>query len=79
MKFFEPSEYQSKADAIFNDIKLKVTSILSSCDVEHIGSSSISGAVSKGDVDVFVRVAGEKFNEALDKIISLGFAIKKME
>jgi RimJ/RimL family protein N-acetyltransferase len=44
--------------------------------VEHIGSSSIEGAISKGDLDIFVGVEPEGFEDALAAIESLGFRIK---
>ena len=44
--------------------------------MEHIGSSAIEGAVSKGDLDIFVGVEPEGFADAVAAIESLGFRIK---
>jgi GrpB-like predicted nucleotidyltransferase (UPF0157 family) len=76
MQFFNPNDYQERVAQIFSEIKGRLTQVLPFAEIEHIGSSAITGAVSKGDLDVLVRVKNECFNEALAVIQSLGFSIK---
>ena len=44
--------------------------------LDHIGSSSIEGAASKGDLDIFVGVEPGDFPDAIIALRSLGFRIK---
>ncbi|WP_413581786.1 GrpB family protein [Bdellovibrio sp. HCB288] len=76
MRFLEPSEFLPKVEAIFSDLKDKIKMALPNADVEHIGSSAIKGAISKGDLDVLVRVLPPNFEIAISKIKELGFAEK---
>ena len=76
MKFLQPSEYQTKAEEIFDLLKNKLLIILPEAEVEHVGSSSIHAAVSKGDLDILVRTTTEKFNYSLEQIQKLNFSIK---
>ena len=77
MKFFYPREYLKEATETFVSIKWRIQSVLPSARIEHIGSSAISGALSKGDLDVFVGVNGEEFEDSLKKLKGLSFAVKK--
>lgn len=77
MIFLKPEDYLPKVNAIFDSLKNQVLLALPEVDVEHIGSSAIKGAISKGDLDVLVRASKDNFNEALEKILSLGFSIKE--
>jgi GrpB-like predicted nucleotidyltransferase (UPF0157 family) len=78
MKFYEPHHYQPKTQAIFNQLKGELEHALKESRVEHIGSSAIAGAISKGDLDVFVGVAHENFESCLAVIKGLGF-VEKMD
>ena len=76
MKFLEPETYQPLAREIFDRLRPLIQQALPAARVEHIGSSSIEGAVSKGDLDIFVGVEPERLEEAVAAIESLGFRIK---
>lgn len=73
MKFIEQSEYLPRIDAIFNELYESLLSISPNFRVEHIGSSSIPGAVSKGDLDIFIGVTQEEFNRTIQLLESIGF------
>ncbi|HEX6564291.1 MAG TPA: GNAT family N-acetyltransferase [Chthoniobacterales bacterium] len=76
MKFLEAESYQPLAREIFGHLRSLIQQTLPAARVEHIGSSSIAGAVSKGDLDIFVGVEVEEFQGAIAAIESLGFRIK---
>ena len=73
MKFIEQSEYLPRIDAIFNELYESLLSISPNFRVAHIGSSSIPGAVSKGDLDIFIGVTQEEFNQTIQLLESIGF------
>jgi GrpB-like predicted nucleotidyltransferase (UPF0157 family)/GNAT superfamily N-acetyltransferase len=76
VKFLEPEAYQSLAREIFDQLRPLIEQALPAARIEHIGSSSIEGAVSKGDLDIFVGVEPGGFEDAVAAIESLGFRIK---
>jgi GrpB-like predicted nucleotidyltransferase (UPF0157 family)/GNAT superfamily N-acetyltransferase len=76
VKFLEPEAYQPLAREIFEQLRPLIRQALPAARVEHVGSSSIEGAVSKGDLDIFVGVDPEEFEDAVAAIESLGFRIK---
>ena len=77
MKFFEAHEYQPTVIAVYEKLKERLQSILPLAQVEHVGSSAVVGAISKGDLDIFVGVSKAQFEQSIMKIQSLGFQIKK--
>lgn len=77
MKFYEAHHYQSKVNAIFELLKHDLDQSLKEARIEHIGSSAIVGAISKGDLDVFVGVLPENFEKSLETIERLGFIEKQ--
>jgi GrpB-like predicted nucleotidyltransferase (UPF0157 family)/RimJ/RimL family protein N-acetyltransferase len=76
VKFLEPDAYQPLARELFDQLSFKIRQAIPAARIEHIGSSAIEGAVSKGDLDIFVGVEPELFQDAIISIKSLGFQIK---
>jgi GrpB-like predicted nucleotidyltransferase (UPF0157 family)/GNAT superfamily N-acetyltransferase len=76
MKSLEPEAYQPLARELFHQLSSLIHQALPASRIEHIGSSSIEGAISKGDLDIFVGVEPEEFHAAVAAIKSLGFQIK---
>jgi GrpB-like predicted nucleotidyltransferase (UPF0157 family)/GNAT superfamily N-acetyltransferase len=76
VKFLEPEAYRPLAREVFDQLCPRIRQVFPAARVEHIGSSSIEGAISKGDLDIFVGVEPEGFEDALAAIESLGFRIK---
>lgn len=77
MIFKDPSEYQPVANQIFLKLKRQILKYLPYAEVEHIGSSSIQGAMSKGDLDIYVAVSKENINSSISIFEGMGFRIKQ--
>ncbi len=77
MQFYKPNEYQTSCENLFRKYELKITALLPSAAIEHIGASSIPNAVSKGDLDILVGVNGDKLEQAVRLLSTLGFNEKK--
>ncbi len=77
MQFLKPDKYQPRLTKIFSEMKEVLNFHLPYAGVEHIGSSAIEGAVSKGDLDILVRVSESDFVGAVGTLEMLGFAIKE--
>lgn len=76
MEFLRPEQYQPKAWEVFFSLKESISRVLPFARIEHIGSSSVEGCISKGDLDIFVGVDAEQFENSIELIQSLGFQIK---
>lgn len=77
MRFYEDYEYQPKCLKLFNNYKNIIEGLMPFARVEHIGSSSVPGAISKGDLDIFVGVDTDKMHITINTIKDLGFKEKK--
>jgi len=54
------------AKAAFEEHRRQVLQVLPDAEVEHVGATAIPGALTKGDVDVLVRVSAERFEIAAE-------------
>lgn len=77
MKFLLPEQFTHKLNQIFDEVKFLVVQVLPNAEVEHIGSSAIKNVISKGDLDILVRVEPNSFEDSLLSIQKLGFKIKE--
>jgi GrpB-like predicted nucleotidyltransferase (UPF0157 family) len=77
LKIIHPDQYQPVAAMLFIELSARIRSVVPSARIEHIGSSAIVGAVSKGDLDIFVGVEAVNFDEAIGALQTLGFRVKE--
>lgn len=69
---FKPTaDFLDLADKIFEVQKVRITQLLPYADVQHIGSTSIPNVVTKGDLDLAIRVTREEFNHAVEELKSI--------
>jgi GrpB-like predicted nucleotidyltransferase (UPF0157 family) len=54
------------AEAAFQQHRRVVLALLPGAEVEHVGATAVPGALTKGDVDVLVRVGEDDFPAAVD-------------
>jgi GrpB-like predicted nucleotidyltransferase (UPF0157 family) len=54
----------------------QLAALLPDAELHHIGATAIPGSVTKGDVDVLVRVSSEEFPQAVD-VLRQRFAVKQ--
>ena len=69
---------RSAANLLFECIENIILSLNSNFEVHHIGSSAIPGSLTKGDVDVNVRVEKDQF-ESIVKLFSKSFDVAQSE
>lgn len=75
---FKPSEeFAAAANAEFESNRARITAAVPDADIHHVGGTSSPGAVTKGDLDVQVRVAPERFDDAVDQLSALYERSKK--
>lgn len=76
MNLLDPSQYPFAAAAAFHAVETEVKNAIPLSRVEHVGASSIPGAVSKGDLDVCVIVAPAQHEQAVAALEALGYKVK---
>ena len=77
MLFLEPEEYQEKVHSIFLRVKEDLKEKIDITRFEHIGASSIKGLVSKGDLDIFLGVDKDRFEQEISNLKDSGFYEKQ--
>ena len=73
MEFVEQSKFLPRIEEIFDELSQRLRSILPDSRIEHVGSSSIPGTISKGDLDIFVGVSPLEFEQSISLVQSIGF------
>ncbi|SSV82035.1 Uncharacterised protein family (UPF0157) [Acinetobacter pittii] len=68
MIFLEPEQYQQRCAQLFNSYKKDISTLLPFAKIEHIGSSAIPNAISKGDLDIYVEVKPDQFKFAIERL-----------
>jgi len=59
---------RTAAESAFEEHRGRVLRLLPDAEVEHVGATSIPGALTKGDVDVLVRVTVDDFDDAVSQL-----------
>lgn len=77
MVFLEPEQYQQRCVQLFNSYKKDISTLLPFAKIEHIGSSAIPNAISKGDLDIYVEVKPDQFEFAIAQLKALNFMEKQ--
>ncbi|MGN5754722.1 GrpB family protein [Acinetobacter calcoaceticus] len=77
MVFLEPEQYQQRCVQLFNSYKKDISTLLPFAKIEHIGSSAIPNAISKGDLDIYVKVKPDQFEFAIAQLKALNFIEKQ--
>lgn len=77
MEFIEQAKYLPRINILYSEVRKGLVQLLPTARIEHIGSSSIPGAISKGDLDIFLGVQSENFNETVELLKNHGFFEKQ--
>ena len=77
MIFLEPEQYQKNCVQLFNSYQKDISTLLPYAKIEHIGSSAIPNAISKGDLDIYIEVMPEQFEFAIEQLKTLNFIEKQ--
>lgn len=77
MKLLDAAQYQSSASAVFDEVAQDIAQSLPHARVEHVGASSIPGAISKGDLDICVVVPAASHDSAVAALVAAGYAVKQ--
>jgi GrpB-like predicted nucleotidyltransferase (UPF0157 family) len=62
--FLDVADCRERADVLFGEVEARVRALLPGASVEHVGSTALPDGLTKGDLDVQVRVAAAQFEQA---------------
>lgn len=69
----DPDVARAEAERLFARVEEELRSLLSApADIRHVGATAVPGCLTKGDLDVVVRVEADAFVEA-DRALSVRF------
>lgn len=71
--FSNSPELFCAAERLYKEIESRVCEALPHVEVRHVGSTAIYGSLTKGDLDVLVRVEQGRFREA-DQVLARMFS-----
>jgi GrpB-like predicted nucleotidyltransferase (UPF0157 family) len=72
------AEIRAAVQAAFAEHRRRVLEMLPEAEVEHVGSTAVLGALTKGDLDLLVRVEADDFAAAVAGLLGL-YAIDQPE
>lgn len=78
VNFVKTSDISERINALFESENKKLSELFPSADIQHVGSTAISGALSKGDLDINIRVKPEDF-EGVVKTLKTLYEINQPE
>lgn len=64
VRFSKSPEVFQAAEQLFAAVKRRISATLPKAEIRHVGSTAIYGCLTKGDLDVLVRVDQDRFQEA---------------
>lgn len=76
MRLLQPSDYQAAIGSRYVWARTQILRLLPHAVVEHVGSSAIPGAVSKGDLDICVVVAQSDHQASVHTLTAWGYTEK---
>lgn len=71
VNFFDFKLFNENAEKTFILHKNKIKNLLPEVDIQHVGSTAIPNSLTKGDLDIQVRVSAEQFPKAVELLSSL--------
>ncbi len=76
--FKESDEIRERAEQLFAEQKEKLSRLIPGADIQHIGGTAVPGLLTKGDIDINVRVREEDFSGAV-RILKEHYSINQPE
>lgn len=69
-------ELMPQVERVLSRVFARLRALLPDAELHHVGATALPGALTKGDIDVLVRVAPERFQAAVD-VLRQHFLVKQ--
>jgi len=64
VKFRKREKFKERAEKLFLKERKRILHVIPSADIQHIGGTAVPGSLTKGDLDIQVRVKQKDFEKA---------------
>ncbi len=71
VNFYKQAGVNSEIEEAFNNHKIRIKKVIPDADIQHVGSSAIPNSLTKGDLDIQVRVLSKSFLPAVRELSKL--------
>ena len=71
LRFRQTSTLGGRIEKAFRDEQAKIRRLLARAEVLHTGGTSVSDALTRGDLDIHVRVPADDFCDAREALVSV--------
>ncbi|MBO1910605.1 GrpB family protein, partial [Microvirga sp. 3-52] len=65
VNFNDQGNFKRDAEGTFISQRNLIQELIPNADVQHVGSTAVPNSLTKGDLDIQVRVSETQFNEAV--------------
>ena len=69
--FAPEQQYREAVDRLFRQVTVMLRNLLPDADIQHVGSTAVPGSLTKGDLDVQVRVTAAEYAAAREKLLAV--------
>ena len=63
--------FRTQVERLFDDQSRRIRAVLPEADIQHVGSTAIPDSLTKGDLDIQVRVPADVFSRAVERLGTL--------
>jgi len=71
VSFVKTDDVRGKVDILFETEKEELVDLFPDAAIEHIGSTAVPGTLTKGDLDINIRIRSEEFDQAVETLKTL--------
>src|SRR5690625_144128 len=71
VNFYKQANFKQAAEKTFILQRELIQELIPNADIQHVGSSAIPNSLTKGDLDIQVRVSSKSFLQAVEKLSGL--------
>ncbi|GIO24303.1 GrpB family protein [Oceanobacillus sp. J11TS1] len=68
VNFYNQSKFKADVEKLYFAQKERILHLVPNADIQHVGSTSIPNSLTKGDIDIQVRVNQEQFTQAVQAL-----------
>ena len=61
VRFYPEHHFREQAERAYQRHRNRILASFPEAEIHHIGSTAVEGSLTKGDVDLQVRISGEQF------------------
>ena len=68
VNFYNQNKFRKVVEKTYFTQKERILNLIPDADIQHVGSTSIPNSLTKGDIDIQVRVYQDQFTQAVEAL-----------